>query len=275
MRSMGHIGDTSQEITEGRDSARKTGCAVKPRSSRPYTPHAPGVRPAPWDVRYCVRRPQSVPRSIMSFGRCKGMLWSFVFFLGITYVLGLASLWLVTGYRRLDPATHVMSTGIGLAAFAVLAVLLNTCHVPLRWWAFLATGCVLLGLGEVRNRLWGQPSGSKLAGVAVSNTGFGHLGIATALAIICFAVFLHGAFLAPWLSDDDSWVHASSAKYVALNHTYSISPQAREGRVACIEPYPPAYAVLMGSFTSSTTRSPTRSGSSTCLWSRLGLSTFG
>ena len=65
------------------------------------------------------------------------MFWSLVFLIAIIYLLGLAVVLLAAGRLRLSLETHVMCTGVGLGAFAVLTVLLNTVRVPLAWWTFL------------------------------------------------------------------------------------------------------------------------------------------
>ncbi|HUV38774.1 MAG TPA: hypothetical protein VMY39_04130, partial [Planctomycetota bacterium] len=59
-------------------------------------------------------------------------------------------------------------------------------------------------------------------------------------------LFINGSFSARWLPNDDSWEHASSAKYIAVHRTYTIDPEARARPVmSYLEPYPPAYPALM------------------------------
>jgi hypothetical protein len=174
------------------------------------------------------------------------MLWSILFFAAVTYLLGSSAIQLATGRLRLDLQTHALSTGVGLAGFAVLTVVLNALSIPLAWWSFLAAALVLLLLAVLRCRYAGPSSSHEPREEPLGNEDLVCLLIAVVLAGLCFAAFFTGALASPWLEDDDSWVHASSAKYVALNRTYSVSPEAREGRVACIEPYPPGYASLMG-----------------------------
>ncbi|GAH41874.1 unnamed protein product, partial [marine sediment metagenome] len=175
------------------------------------------------------------------------MFWSFVFFFAVIYVLGLAVVLLAAGRLRLSLETHVMCTGVGLAAFAVLTLLLNTVRIPLAWWTFLLSALVLLGFGILRCLVSRKPAEGEPAGEPLWSQGSVCLLIAVALALVCFAVFLNGAFSTPWLTDDDSWVHAASAKYVTLNRTYSIDPELRGyPHQSYLEPYPPAYPVLMG-----------------------------
>lgn len=173
------------------------------------------------------------------------MFWSILFFVVIIYVLGLAVLLLAVGRLRLDLETHVAGTGVGLAAFAVLAVLLDRLHIPLTWRSYLGAGCVLLVLGGLRCLLRRGPKRREEARPFWTGESV-HLAAAAAMAAVCFALMLNGAFSVPWLTDDDSWEHATSAKYIAVNHTYSIDPEARAGIPTFLEPYPPGYPVVMG-----------------------------
>jgi len=192
------------------------------------------------------------------------MLWSILFFAAIIYLLGISTLLLALGSRRMGVEVHVLSTGVGLAAFACLAVLLNTVGLPLVWWVFLASALVLLALAVCRcllRRKRGQepfacrPEGCCAQKAPVPFSSFDEpfwtkdslgLLVAAALAAVLAVVYLCGALSTPWLEDDDSWVHATSAEYVAVHHTYSISPEARAGVLSYLEPYPPAFPVLMG-----------------------------
>ena len=65
------------------------------------------------------------------------MFWSFVFFFVVIYLLGFSTICVVLGRCRFRMETHVITTGIGLAIFAVVGVVLNTVGVPLTWWTFL------------------------------------------------------------------------------------------------------------------------------------------
>jgi len=174
------------------------------------------------------------------------MFWSIVFFAVVIYVLGLSSVLVVTGRPRMSIETHVLSTGVGLAAFAGLSVLLNTAGLPLAWWVFLVSALVLLGLGVLRSLLRAKPARGQPTGEPFWTRDSVALLVAAALALASGLVFLHGALATPWLEDDDSWVHATSAKYITVNHTYSISPEARAGVLSYLEPYPCGYPVLMG-----------------------------
>jgi len=174
------------------------------------------------------------------------MFWSILFFAAIIYLLGISTLLLALGGSRMSVETHVLSTGVGLAAFASLAVLLNTVGRPLVWWVFLASALVLAALAVFRRLLRAKPAPAEPPGGPFWTKDSVGLLVATALAAILALVYLHGALSTPWLEDDDSWVHATSAEYVTVHHAYSISPVARTGVLSYLEPYPPAYPVLMG-----------------------------
>jgi len=56
-------------------------------------------------------------------------------------------------------------------------------------------------------------------------------------------MYLHGAFSYPYLEDDDSWSHAVSVKYVSIERTVFTG---KEILFHYIDPYPPAYDMLLG-----------------------------
>ena len=174
------------------------------------------------------------------------MLLSLVLFAVTTYLMGLAVVQLSTGRYRVDLETHVMCTGVGLAVFAVTTVLLNTFHIALTWLSLLLAACGYFVLAALRDILAKNvPKDVQRAKpLWAKDTAF--LIAATGLAVLVFAVFLHGAFYSPWLTDEDSWFHAVSAKYVACNYTYSVPIDFRHDVSSYLEPYPPGYPVLMG-----------------------------
>jgi hypothetical protein len=56
-----------------------------------------------------------------------------------------------------------------------------------------------------------------------------------------FYVYHKGAFIYPYLEDDDSWGHAVGVKYVAVEKTVF----TKQG-IRYIDPYPPSYDMLLG-----------------------------
>jgi len=174
------------------------------------------------------------------------VLLSIVFFAVVIYIMGLATIQLATGRYRLSFEMHVACTGVGLATFAVVAVLLNTFHVALTWWTFLLSACGLFVLASLRDILAKDLPKRARAQEPFWSRDARMLLVVIGLAVVMLVVFLHGAFLSEWLTDDDSWMHATSARYVAMEQTYSVSPDRRAEFVCYLEPYPPAYPTLMG-----------------------------
>ena len=184
------------------------------------------------------------------------MIASIVSFFCITGLLGHGLISLVTGRERMSAGMWVIAPGVGLALFAVLAILFNPLGVPLAWWTFLIAGLAFETAGWIRclaaGRGTDQPGKTSAARPQPFFSGFRMsdfpwaTAVAVALGAALFVIMLHGEFAAPWLNDDDSWEHASTAKYIALHGTYSISPEIRGRITSFIEPYPPAYPVLMG-----------------------------
>lgn len=186
------------------------------------------------------------------------MLLSIVIFALIVFGLGWGTLALATGRVRTTVEELAIAPGIGLAVFAVLAILFNPIGIPLCGWPFLIAGAALSAAGVVRARVKGarenggkgdSPLNNKAGAVPFSPI-FSRddlfLAAAVLLGAVTFLVFLHGAFVDEWLPDDDPWEHAATAKYVALHGTYSIPAALRREFTTYLEPYPPAYPVLMG-----------------------------
>jgi hypothetical protein len=136
--------------------------------------------------------------------------------------------------------------GIGLATFSFLGVVLHLFHVPLYWWIYVALACVGPVLALVPRR------------PAPASTSFEPVGEKEELAygallgvvlVAFFAVYYNGAHAYPYLEDEDPWMHAQGALYVATQHTYRMDsaafrPPGHYGFY--LEPYPPTYDVMMG-----------------------------
>ena len=177
------------------------------------------------------------------------MFWSVLLFAAVTYGLGHGAIALVTGRARLNLETHAIAPGIGLAVFAVLTILFNPLGVPLVWWVFLLAAALVEAAGQFRASFVGARHAVPANTDAAEEERARHfvpLLVSVLLGAVLFAAFLHGEFLGWGLHDDDSWEHASSAKYVAIHKTYSIATDIRPDIVSYIEPYPPGYPALMG-----------------------------
>jgi len=170
------------------------------------------------------------------------------FFGVVIYMMGLATVQLATGRYRLSLETHVMCTAVGLAVFAVMTVLLNTFGFRLTWWSYLLSACVLFIAGALRDILAKEISPEARAARRLWTKDTWFLIAALGMTVVMFLVFVHGAFVSQWLTNDDSWVHAVSAKHVSTRGTYSvgIDVRLRYGNRSYLEPYPPVYATLMG-----------------------------
>lgn len=167
------------------------------------------------------------------------MYWpSLLFFIAACYGLGyLATFFLRGAEDTLE--RHLMRVGIGLGVFVILGYLLNLLRIPLDYRVFLAI--IALGILAVlghrywRHRKWmlHQPS-FRANPYALAML---------ALFAVTFFMYYQGAFSYPYLEDDDPWVHANGAKYVALEKTVFAAPDAG---LHYLDPYPPAYDMVMG-----------------------------
>lgn len=174
-----------------------------------------------------------------------------LFFL-ITLGLGYSVLWLSRARQQEHALLAFLEMlAIGLAAFSFLGIVLNLLHIPLNIWIYasLAIACPVIEVVLFFARKGAkQRSELSLQRFWTSQATLCALALLAVLAIL-FAVLHTGAFSYPYLEDDDPWNHAVSAMYVATQHTYSIDPQVRElssGYAYYLEPYPPAFGVIMG-----------------------------
>jgi hypothetical protein len=148
---------------------------------------------------------------------------------------------------------------VGLATFSFLGVVFGVLHVPIYWPLYLALACVGPALALRRNlttraRVATPPAPRADAGgesEAASETERYELAYAVMLVVLLvyfFKTFHAGAYAYPYLEDEDPWMHAQGALYVALEHTARADSTVRPvGNFAFyLEPYPPTFDVLMG-----------------------------
>jgi hypothetical protein len=136
----------------------------------------------------------------------------------------------------------LMNIGFGLGAFALLSVILNLFRIQLHWMVFLvislAIPVFMMYRYVSRHGIdFRFPDKLKIKKSTM------YILFVLLLFAIFFAVYHKGAFVYPYLEDDDPWLHASAAKYIATYRTFSHDPSVQ---MSYIEPYPPSYAVLMG-----------------------------
>ncbi len=147
-----------------------------------------------------------------------------------------------------------LNLAIGLGVFPILAILLNFLHVPLDWRVFLVLSVAfplyIIGWKIKEKQL------SSISQWFSLNFKFkltkSDMMLVVVLLIFFFSLFMYtkGAFSYSYLEDEDPWGHAVGAKYVALEKT-AYDPVFSHQKVidfalSYIDPYPPAYDILMG-----------------------------
>src|SRR5580704_4670950 len=150
-------------------------------------------------------------------------------------------------FRRL-----LETTGVGLAAFSFLGVVLHLLSVPLHWAVYLALACLGPALALARRLRSGrspapapQPGDDERDGTR-EELGYGVL--VSLVLLFFFKVYYSGAQSYPYLEDEDPWMHAQAVLYVATEHTYRADSLFRPvGDYAFyLEPYPPTFDVVLG-----------------------------
>lgn len=163
------------------------------------------------------------------------MILSLLWFWFVMLSLGIGvSVWVVDK-RNSFVENLVLVSSYGLAGFVVLSIVMNQLRIPLVWWMFAGLGLFALGVsaGSARDKFVDK----KDWGILIV------LGVALGIVILMIA----GAYAYPWLEDDDPYDHAVASKYVSVHHTAVKSmEQFRAYGRFYMEPYPPAYPILMG-----------------------------
>jgi hypothetical protein len=166
-------------------------------------------------------------------------------FATITLGLGHTVLRLSRSTRQQNPLVRLLETAaVGLAALSFLGVVFVLMHVPLHPLAYLALASVVPVVTLVQS-LRARTSSPAISWRTKQTL---HALILVAVLGALFVVFHTGVTAYPYLEDDDSWLHAEGALYVAKVHTYAVDPSlgSLSGYAKYLEPYPPAYDVLMG-----------------------------
>ena len=144
---------------------------------------------------------------------------------------------------------NLMYLGIGLGIFSFLSIVLNFLHIPLDWKVFLLLSTAFPIYLLIKKFIKDKQS-LKLPKFEITKTTLYFFAV---LAIVLFSLFMYtkGAFSYPYLEDEDPWGHAVGAKYVAIEKT-AYDPELENLKdsfdpiLSYIDPYPPAYDVLMG-----------------------------
>jgi hypothetical protein len=174
------------------------------------------------------------------------MLIAVLFFAIVVFGLGHTVLAIARAPREDNPFVGALETaGVGIAAFSFLGVALNFLHVPLRPLAYLAVAAIGPAISLVRRV---RSRRDKKDGAEWDNEETLCAIAVEVILILFFMLYRQGANAYPYLEDDDPWMHAEAALYVARQQTFSVDPAVRAlGDFAFyLEPYPPTYDVMMG-----------------------------
>ena len=160
--------------------------------------------------------------------------FSIAFFLIVLYGFG-SSISFIAKESEDFLERHLMRFGIGLGIMPAFGFLLNLLGIPLDWRIFLIASLLVLAVKYYFDYRKNE----------IFNIKF-NLNLYSIFMIVLFAITLYmytaGAFAYPYLEDDDSWSHALSIKYVSIEKTvFAVQPIFHY-----IDPYPPAYDMLMG-----------------------------
>jgi len=135
---------------------------------------------------------------------------------------------------------NIMRIGIGLGAMISFGLLLNLIGIPLDWRIFLLASILLIFIRIFKDFKKGR--------IIFKNSKDFSISIFPLIALILFSASLYmnakGAFAYPYLEDDDSWSHAMGVKYVSIEKT--VFARNVGNPFHYIDPYPPAYDMLMG-----------------------------
>lgn len=149
---------------------------------------------------------------------------------------------------------HIMNLGIGLGAFAILAVIINFFRIPLDWKLFLVLSLIVpiyAGFKELKAKSF-KLSALFPSGFPKPSLTKNHLFVLAVLVIfaVSFYTYASGAFAYPYLEDEDPWGHSQGVKHVALDKDaydpIKTSAQGDDSVISFMDPYPPAYDVLLG-----------------------------
>ncbi len=150
-----------------------------------------------------------------------------------------------------------ISVALGLAILPLLLVLFAVLRIPLDWRIVLAVSLLYPAWQLLKNRqnLFQAVRGIAEKPLAAIPRSISRqtLWLLLVLLIVSAAFFMYakGAFTYPYLEDEDPWGHSLGVKYVALEKK-ALDPGLSiwEGKIdpvlSYIDPYPPAYDILLG-----------------------------
>ncbi|PIN76950.1 hypothetical protein COV17_00150 [Candidatus Woesearchaeota archaeon CG10_big_fil_rev_8_21_14_0_10_36_11] len=135
---------------------------------------------------------------------------------------------------------NIMHIGIGLCTFIVVGVIINTLKVPLYWWVFL-----ILSLLTVAYTLYARRKKISFKLQFPKKISKKHIIYFILLILFAFNLYTYasGSLAYSYMEDDDPWVYVREMKYVATEKTLDVDYFRQ---VNYLDPYPPAYAMIMG-----------------------------
>lgn len=141
-----------------------------------------------------------------------------------------------------------LNLGVGLGIFPILSILINFLRIPLDWKLFLVLSLLFPLYILFKNLKDGKLKFSPQFKLTKST-----IIVFLVILIALFSLYMYtkGAFGYPYLENEDPWGHAVGVKYVALEKTAYDPDVNRPGwdidaKLSYMDPYPPAYDVLMG-----------------------------
>jgi len=131
---------------------------------------------------------------------------------------------------------NLIRIGIGLGIIPFLLTLLNFLHLPVDWKLVLIVSLIVPVFAFVRS----LKNGLKVPSVKFSKL---NLYILIVLLIFSLTLFMYvkGAFIYPYLEDDDAWAHVTGIKYISLEKKID-DPN---NTFLYIKPYPAGYDSFM------------------------------
>lgn len=133
---------------------------------------------------------------------------------------------------------NLMRMGIGLGILPILMLLMSFLRIPLDWRLILLLS-LLFPIYSIfvffKNR-------KKIKfDIRIKKSDL-YIFAAFVLFLLSLFMYTKGAFVYPYLEDDDPWSHANGVKYVSIEKSI-FNP---DGGTGYLDPYPPAYDGLLG-----------------------------
>jgi len=144
---------------------------------------------------------------------------------------------------------QVTYMAIGFGIFPLLSIIINFLGIPLDWKIFLFLSLFFPAYVLVRKIIKRKLTFLRFQ-YKFTTASFILLVVLLIFASTLF-MYTKGAFAYPYLEDEDPWGHAVGAKYVALEkNAYdpptSFTNNKIDQQLSYIDPYPPAYDIIMG-----------------------------